>query len=449
MPSTGDLYRSKLISAGDAAAMVKSGDVIDYYAFYASSQYFDAALAKRAGELENITIRSELRIAPPMQAFAADPERRTFHLHSLFLGPLENMIPAGAAGSIPGRLSRYESLFARGDVGSDFAAFMTSPPDNDGYLHFCPCPALAKIDATSAKCFFAEINESYFHLRGSDECRIHLSEVDHVIEGSSPPLVDLPSPPPTPVEIQIADLILGEISDGACIQIGYGSVPMTIAKRIAESPLKDLGVHTEVLPEGIMRIYQAGKITGARKGVDPGRMVASILIGSAELFQFARECPDLHFQSSNYTNDPAIMSRNDNLITVNAFIEVDLMGQVNAESLGARTISGTGGQLDFAIGADLSEGGKAILCGPSTYTRKTGGQGSRIVATLTPGATVTTPRSCVQYVGTEYGIVNLRGRNLWERAELLIGIAHPNFRDELIRAAGAMGFWRNSNRKSH
>ena len=439
MSGFSDLYRSKLISADDAAAMVKSGDVIDYYAFYASSQYFDAALAKRAGELENVTIRSELRLAPPMQVFAADPLGKSFRLHSLFFGPLENMVPRHCAASIPGRLARYESLFERGDLRSDFAAFMVSPPDADGYLHFCPCPALAKVDALTAKCFIAEINESYYPMRGSDDCRIHLSQAGYILEGHNPPLIDVPSPPPTDVEVKIADRVLGEIVDGACLQIGYGSVPMAIAKRIAESGLKDLGIHTEVLPEGIMHIYKAGKITGARKAIDRGKIIASILIGTRELIEFGRDCPDICFQSSSYTNDPAIMSRNDNLVTVNAFLEVDLLGQVNAESIGHRTISGTGGQIDFAIGSDLSKGGKAILCGPSTYTKKNGAVASRIVPTLTPGSVVTTPRSCVQYVATEHGIVNLRGRNLWERAELLIRIAHPDFRDQLLQAAQTIG----------
>ncbi len=143
MSEWGDLYRSKLISAEDAAGLVKSGDVVDYYAFYASSQYFDAALAKRAGDLENVTIRSELRIGPPMQVFMADPSGKSFRLHTLFFGPLENLVPRHCAVGIPGRLARYASYFERGELWSDFAAFMVSPPDNDGYLHFCPCPALA------------------------------------------------------------------------------------------------------------------------------------------------------------------------------------------------------------------------------------------------------------------------------------------------------------------
>jgi len=437
-----DLYRSKLISADEAAGMVKSGDVVDYYTCYASSQYLDAALAKRAGELENVTIRSQLRIGPPMQTFAADPLGKTFRLHSIFFGPLEHLLPAHSRSTIPGRLGRYESFFERGDIESDLAAFMVSPPDPDGYLHFYPCPALAKANALATKCFIAEINESYYPIQGSDACRIHLSEVDYVLEGHNPPPIDVPSPPPTDTEIQIADGILGEIVDGACLQIGYGSVPMAIAKRIAESSLKDLGIHTEVFPEGMMHIYRAGKITGARKGIDRGKMIACMLIGTRELLEFAKDCPDLYFHSSSYTNDPAIMSRNDNLITVNAFLEVDLFGQVNAESIGHRMVSGTGGQLDFALGSDLSNGGKAILCGPSTYSKKGGGIGSRIVATLTPGSVVTTPRSCVQYIATEYGIVNLRGRNLWERAQLLTSIAHPDFREDLIRSAQAIGIWK-------
>ena len=436
MAPAGDDYRQKVISAEDAAAMVKSGDIVDYYAFNASSQYLDAALAKRVNELHDVTIRSELRLALPMQVFMADTEGKAFQLNSLFKGPFENMVPAERCAPIPARLSSYEKLFRDRELSSDFTAFMVSPPDNDGYLHFWPSPALAKTDIETAKCFFAEINETYHHFRqGGDECKIHISEVDYVIEGNNPPLFEIPSPPATDAEVKIAGYVLGELCDGACMQIGYGGVPNTVAHLIAESDLKDLGVQTEVLPEGLMSLYKAGRITGVKKGADTGKMTSSFILGTKELFEFVHDCPDVLMCSASYTNDVHVIAKNDNFRSVNACLEVDLMGQVCSESVGNNTITGTGGQLDFVLGAQASHGGKSILCTPSTYTRKDGKVISRIVATISPGNTVTVPRSCVQYVTTEYGIVNLRGKNLWQRAEALIGIAHPDFRDDLILQA--------------
>lgn len=438
MSNAMDEYRGKRISAEEAAGMVKSGDIVDYYAFNASSQYLDAALAKRAGELENVTIRSELRLAPPMQVFMADPAGKAFRLHSLFKGPCENIVPDAHCSPIPSRLGFYETMFRSGDMHTDIAAFMVSPPDDDGYLYFFPSPALAKADADTTKCFMAEINETYSPFRGDESRRIHISEVDYIIEGGNPPILGIPSPPTTDADAKIADFVAREIPNGACIQVGYGSVPNAVANLIAHSDLKDLGVQSELLPEGIMTLYEAGKITGANKAVDKGLIAASFVLGPKKLFDFVRDCPDVYMCTSSYTNNPWIIGKNDNFISVNGCLEIDLHGQVNSESIANRTISGTGGQLDFVLGAQLSRGGKAILCTPSTYAKKDGSVASRIVSVLTPGSIVTTPRSCVQYVCTEYGLVNLRGRSVWERAELLIGIAHPDFREDLIKQAESL-----------
>lgn len=440
-------YRSKRVSAEDAAAMVRSGDIVDYYAFTASCRYLDPALAKRAGELEDVMIRSELRLAPPFAVFQADPTGKAFVLDSLFWGPLEQMVPAVCRTCTPAPLSYFEALFHRGDLTCDVASFMVSPPDDDGYLYFCPSPSLAKTDAKAATHFFAEINENLFPIRGSEDRRIHISEVHHIIEGDSPPLPHVPSPPITPEDEKIASYILPDIQDGSCLQIGYGAVPEAVASLIAKSDLKDLGIHTEFLSDGIMRLHKAGKITGAKKVTDPGKIVAGIVFGTSELYEFVRTCPDLYLTTSTYANNPANIRPNPNFVGINAFLEIDLSGQVNAESVGTHPVSGTGGQLDFVIGVQHAKNGKAMLCAPSTYVKKDGTRGSRLVATLTPGAVVTTPRSCVQYVCTEYGMVYLRGRNLWERAERLISIAHPDFREDLIQQAEAMNVWRPRNRK--
>ncbi len=441
MSSVMDEYRRKLISADEAAAMVRSNTTVDYYAFNASSRYLDAALAKRAGELENVRIRSELRLAPPMQVFMADTEGKSFRLESLFRGPIENLVSPDRCTSIPARLGSYESMFRSGEVTSDIASFMVTPPDDEGYLHFCPSPALAKADAETAKIWIAEINESYFYMHhGSEDCKIHISEADYIVEGDNPPISEVPSPPPSDADKAIAKHVMGVIPDGACLQIGYGSVPNAVAHLIDESDLKDLGVQTEVIPEGILTLYKAGKITGARKGVDRGKITASFMLGTQELINFVRDCPDIYMCSASYTNNPAVIGQNDNFISINGCLEVDVTGQVNSESIVNHTITGTGGQLDFLLGAQISKGGKAVLCCPSTYKAKDGTIRSKIVPTITAGSTVTTPRSCAHYIATEYGIVNLRGRNLWERAELLIGIAHPDFRDDLIAEAKKLRF---------
>lgn len=436
MGSVMEEYRRKLISPEKAAAMVQSNQIVDYYAFNASSRYVDAALAKRVGELENVIIRSELRLAPPMEVFMADPEGRSFKLNSLFRGPIDNIVPAGHSTSIPARLGSYENLFWSGELKSHFAAFMVSPPDDEGYLHFWPSPALALADVRAAGVFFAEINETYRHFRyPTEECRVHISEVDYVIEGDNPPIFPVPSPPISETDERIAEHILPELCDGACLQIGYGSVPNAVANLIVHSDLKDFGVQTELIPEGIMELYKVGKISGAHKGVDKGKMTASFMLGGSELLSFVGDCPDLMMCSSSYTNSPQVIGQNDNFVSINGCLEVDLTGQVNSESLGGLTYSGTGGQLDFVLGAAISKNGKSALCTPSTFQTKDGTVKSRIVATLSPGNIVTTPRSCVHFIVTEYGIVNLRGRTEQERAQLLISIAHPDFRDDLLRQA--------------
>ncbi len=439
-------YRSKVISAADAAAMVRSNDIVDYFAFTGASRYLDAALAQRVGEVENVMIRSELRLAPPFAVFMADPEGRSFALDSLFYGPIELMVPKALRTWTPAPLSFFEALFRRGDLRCDVASLMVSPPDNEGYLHFSPSPSLAKTIAKYSRVFCAEINESYFPIRGSEDRRIHLSEVKYLIEGDSPPMLGLPIPAISEADQKIATSVLGVVRDGSCLQIGYGAVPEAVATLIAGTDLKELGIHTEFLSDGIMRLYQAGKITGSKKTTDPGKILSSIAFGSDELYDFVRDCPELYLASSTYSNNPSIIRQNERFVSINAFLEIDLSGQVNSESIGTNVRSGTGGQLDFIIGAQQARDGCAILCSASTYTKPDGTRVSRILPTLPTGAAVTTPRSCVHYVCTEYGLVNLRGRNLWERSERLISIAHPEFRDELIRQAEAMGVWRNRNR---
>lgn len=239
---------------------------------------------------------------------------------------------------------------------------------------------------------------------------------------------------------------MDQIKDGDCLQLGIGAMPNAVGAMIAQSDLKDLGVHTEMLVDSFVDMYEAGKITNRRKQLDKGKMVYTFAMGTKKLYDFLDENPFCASYPVSYTNDPATIRQQDNMICINNAVEVDLFSQVCSESSGVRHISGTGGQLDYIFGSYFSKGGLGLICLTSTYKDKDGSLKSRIVPTLTQGATVTVPRSMNYYVVTEYGIANMKARSTWERAELLINLAHPNFRDELIKEADKMGIWVATNK---
>ena len=274
---------------------------------------------------------------------------------------------------------------------------------------------------------------------------IHISQVDALVEYHH----DLPVLPPVQlddVSKTIGGLIAERIPDGACLQLGIGGMPNTIGSMIAQSDLKDLSVHTEMYVDGFVDMALAGKITGKHKQLDKGRQVFAFAAGTQKLYDYMDRNPDVMGAPVDYTNDVHVISQIDNFISINNAIDCDLFGQVNAESAGIKHISGTGGQLDFAMGAYLSKGGKSFICMSSTVTGKDGTVKSRIVPTLTPGSICTDPRSCTHYIVTEYGMVNLKGLSTWERAEALISVAHPDFREQLIADAEKMHIWRRSNK---
>ena len=253
--------------------------------------------------------------------------------------------------------------------------------------------------------------------------------------------------PPTDVDRTVANLIVPEIPNGACLQLGIGGMPNTVGALIAESDLKDLGVHTEMYVDAFVDIAKAGKINGKNKTLDYGRQVFAFAAGTKKLYDYVNKNPDVMGAPVDYTNDVHVISQLDKFISINNIVDLDLFGQVNAESAGIKHISGTGGQLDFVMGAYLSKGGKSFICLSSAMKGKDGQLKSRIVPTLTNGSICTDPRSTVQYLVTEYGMINLKGLNTWQRAEQIISIAHPQFRDELIKDAEKMGIWRKSNKR--
>ena len=267
-------------------------------------------------------------------------------------------------------------------------------------------------------------------------------------EGQNPDVAQLGAGgAPTEVDVAVANLVVPQIPNGACLQLGIGGMPNAIGAMIAQSDLKDLSVHTEMYVDAFVDMAAAGKITGRQKSVDKGRQVFAFAAGSQKLYDYIHQNPDVMSAPVSYTNDVHVMSQIDNFISINNAIDMDLFGQGNAESAGTKHISGTGGQLDFAMGAYQSKGGKSFICMSSTMTDKEGILKSRIVPTLTNGSIATDPRSCVHYVVTEYGMVNMKGLSTWERAEAIIGIAHPQFREELIASAEKMHIWRRSNKK--
>ncbi|HEX9157335.1 MAG TPA: acetyl-CoA hydrolase/transferase C-terminal domain-containing protein, partial [Syntrophales bacterium] len=270
------------------------------------------------------------------------------------------------------------------------------------------------------------------------------SEVD-LITPADWKIPELPSAQPSEVDRKIAALIMDELEDGCCIQLGIGGMPNAVGSMIARSDLKDLGIHTEMFCDSMVEMAEAGRLTGARKATDRGKIVFTFCLGTRTSYEFLDRNPLCASYPVNYTNDPFVIAQNDRFVAINNCVEIDLFGQVCSESSGTRHISGTGGQVDFTYGAYRSQGGKAFLCLSSTFDKK-GTTVSRIKPLLTEGAIVTDPRALVSYVVTEFGIVNLKGKSTWERTEALISIAHPDFRDELVREAEKMGIWRRGNR---
>jgi acyl-CoA hydrolase len=281
---------------------------------------------------------------------------------------------------------------------------------------------------------------------GGNRESIHISEVDYIVEGDNRPLIELPELPVSDIDEKIAAIVLDEIEDGACLQLGIGAMPNAVGAMIAKSDIKDLGVHTEMLVDSFVDMYEAGRITGRRKQLDKCKIVYTFALGTNKLYNFLDRNPACAIFPVDYTNDPYIIGQNEKVIGINNAIEVDLYGQVASESSGIRHISGTGGQLDFIIGAYYSKGGKGLICLTSTFTDKDGSLKSRITPVLTPGTIVTVPRSINFYVVTEYGIAMLKGKSTWQRAEALINIAHPDLRDELIKEADRMNIWVRSNK---
>lgn len=438
-------YKRKLKTPEEAVKLVKEGDWVDYSVGIGFPVLLDAALAKRKDELRDIKIRGSLAMQP-IQAVEQDRERRTFTYNSWHCSGYERKLcDEGLCNYIP-MIFRNMASYYRRYLTVNVAMISVAPMDSKGFFNFSMvnCTTRAILDA--ADLIILEVNEHMPHVYGGQEDCIHISEVDVVVEGEHKPLAQLPVPPATEIDEKIASLLLPHIPDGATIQLGIGGMPNSVGKLMAESDLKDLGMHTELLSDGFVDLYEAGKLTNSRKTLHRGKGVFGIALGSQRLYDWVGENQGLLSFPMDYVNQPSVMAQMENMISINNCIAIDLYGQVSSESAGTRHISGTGGQLDFSTGAYDAPGGKGFICMTSSYRDKAGNLKSRILPKFTEGDIITTPRTQAFYIVTEYGIVNLAGRSTWERAELLISLAHPDFRDELIAAADKQKIWRSSNR---
>lgn len=433
-------YREKLRTADEVAAMIKSGDRIFFSEFILYPEALDEALAKRAKELEHVVIES-VCIARVPRFLEADPKREHFVFLDWHLsGVGRKLYEQGLCNYIPFTYHQGPRVVRKYND-YDYVFVNSGPMDSRGYFNFGLCNSITSAVITKGKKIIVEINENQPHCLGGNQESVHISRVDYVVEGKNCPLKEIPPAKPSETDLQIAQVIMHEIEDGACLQLGIGGLPNVIGKLIAESDLRDLGIHTEMLVDSMVDLYEAGKITGNFKTIDRFKMVYTFAMGTKKLYDFLDNNPACASYPVNYTNDPRAIAINNRVIAINNAIEVDLFGQVCSESSGTRQITGTGGQLDFIFGAFMSKGGKGIISLSSTFLNKDGIVKSRIVPTLTPGAIVTVPRSITQYVCTEYGMVQLHGKSTWERAKALISIAHPDFREELTRQASAMKIW--------
>lgn len=442
------MYQDKLVSAEKAAGVIKSGDWVDYGWATGTPVAIDAELAKRMPELTGVNFRGGILMWTP-EIFKIENPAEHMTWNSWHMGGIERKaIAQGFSYYAPIRYSELPRYYRDSQTKPDVAILQVAPMDEHGFFNFGPNSSHMAACCETAKVVILEVNENMPVCFGGFEESIHISKVDMIVEGTNPPIAEMGGGgAATEVDEAVAKLIVEEIPDGACLQLGIGGMPNAVGSMIAKSDLKDLGVHTEMYVDAFVDIAEAGKITGARKTIDKGRQVYAFGSGTKKLYDYLNRNPECMSAPVNYTNDIRSISALDNFMSINNAVDLDLFGQVNAESSGVKHISGSGGQLDFVLGAYLSNGGKSFICCSSTFTTRDGQLKSRILPTLNQGSIVTDTRANVHYLVTEYGKANLKGLSTWQRAEAIISIAHPQFRDELIAEAEKMNIWRRSNKR--
>ncbi len=442
------LYQQKLTTADEAVKVVKSGDWVDYGWCTGTACALDKALAGRMSELEDINLRGGILMWQPAIFQIPDVEKK-ITWNSWHMGGVERKACTAGFGFYNAlRYSELPRYYRENVKHVNVAMFQVAPMDSHGYFSFGPNASHLKAVCDVSDVVIVEVNKNMPRCLGGFEEAVHISEVDMVVEGENPPIAELGAGgAPTDVDRAVAKLIVEEIPNGACLQLGIGGMPNTVGSMIAESDLKDLGVHTEMYVDAFVDIAMAGKINGLSKGIDRGKQVYAFGAGTKKLYDYIDNNPECYAAPVSYTNDARTIAQIDNFISINNAVDIDLFGQVNAETAGTKQISGAGGQLDFVLGAYLSKGGKSFICCSSTFMQKDGSIASRIRPTLADGSVVTDARPNVHWFVTEYGKVCLKGLSSWQRAEALISVAHPDFREQLIQDAEKMHIWKRSNKR--
>jgi 4-hydroxybutyrate CoA-transferase len=426
-----EIYQSRIVTAEEAVRTIKSGDRVFLTGNCSVPRTILAALVDYAPQLNDVEIVQALSVGP---ADYVGPEMEGhLRVNTMFTSAnVRKAVQEGRADFTPVLLSEFTLLFKNGHLPLDAALVHLSPPDNYGFCSFGVEVGLTKTPADSSKTIIAEVNQRMPRTLG--DSFIHISNVDYIVPVDYP-LTEMPMTPENGSEVieRIAQNIAELIPDGATMQLGIGAIPDAMLKYLYEK--KDLGIHTELFSDGVIDLVDAGVLTNARKSLHPGKIIAGFILGTQRLYDWVDDNPLIELHPTEYVNDPFVIAQNDRMVAINSAIEIDLTGQVCADSIGPKIYSGVGGQLDFIYGASRSRGGIPIIALPSTAK-----QFSRIVPMLKQGAGVVTTRNHVRYVVTEYGIADLYGKTIRQRAQALIGIAHPDFRDELSYWAGELHY---------
>ena len=439
------MYREKLRTPKEAVMIVKDGDWVDYSQTCSFPTLLDAALAERSGEVHDVKIRNAISMQP-VQTVENDPYGSfTYNLWHCS-GLDRKYIDQGRAFHTPMLFRHCGTYYTKGFAPVNVAMITVAPMDRYGNFSFglTNCATQEILDV--AEHIVLEVNPSMPVIAGTAHDHINIRDVDCVVECDLP-ISTVKSPAATETDRKIASYIFPYVTSGCTLQLGIGGIPNSIGSMIAESDVKDLGMHTELMSDGYLDLYLAGKITNRYKKLNRGKGVFSICNGSRALYDFLDHNGEILSAPMSYVNNPATIRELDDFISINGCIAVDLFGQVSSESAGLRQISGTGGQVDFITGAMDAPHGRAFLAMHATFTDKAGELHSNIIPHFTGGDIITTPRTQAPNVVTEYGIASLPGKATWQRAEAIIGIAHPDFREDLIRAAEKQKIWRQSNKR--
>ena len=420
------LYAERVTTAAEAVRRITSGMRVYLTGNCSVPQTLLSALVQRAPELQDVEIVQVLTVGPA--DYVAPEMAGHLRVNTLFISDnVRAAVNEGRADFTPVFLSEVPRLFKSGLLATDVALVHVSPPDEHGFCSFGIEVGMTKPIAQSAKVVIAEMNPRMPRTLG--DSLIHLSKLDLVVPVDYP-LPEIRMGDTSETMQRIADHVAGLIPDGATLQTGIGAIPDAVLSLLGNH--KDLGIHTELFSDGIIDLIARGVITGERKTLHPGKVIAGFVLGTQRLYDFIHDNPVIELHPQDYVNDPFVIAQNVRMVAINSAIEVDLTGQVCADSIGHRLYSGVGGQLDFIYGASRSQGGVPVIALPSTAL---GGRASRIVGTLKPGSGVTTSRNHIRYVATEHGVADLYGKTVRERARALIAIADPRFRDDLERSA--------------